>query len=188
MIQQTMKNFLTNKTKGLIRFETIALALLGIFTMIYPHAMEVGFNYVFGTLCIIYGIADLYSIIKTNDSTTPATQWLPFITALTAISVGVVLYVDGMFFIKTFISTWLFSFGLFQMIQAIHEIKKTKLWFLTMFCGLSSLFFSMVMLLDWPLEAISHVGFFIGPNLVITAITLWFHNRKVFTGSGNKKK
>jgi uncharacterized membrane protein HdeD (DUF308 family) len=183
MIQQTLDKFMANKTKTLIRFETISLTTLGILTMIFPHSMEVGFNYAFGTLCIILGISELVNFALVNDGTTPATQWLPFMTALTGISVGVVMYVDGMFFIKTFISTWLFSFGAFQIFRAIRQIKTTKLWALTAFCGLSALFFAMVMLLDWPVDALSHVGFFIGPNLIITAITLWFNNRQVFKTS-----
>jgi uncharacterized membrane protein HdeD (DUF308 family) len=180
MIQQFLDKFLANKTKNLIRFETLALTTIGIFTMIFPHGMEVGFNYVFGTLCIIFGIAELIGFARTNDGTTPATQWLPFLTALTGVSVGVVLYVDGMFFIKTFISTWLFAFGVFQIIRAIHQFKTTKLSYLILFSGLCSWFFGLIMLLEWPLKGIQHVGFFIGPNLIITAISIWFNNRSLF--------
>jgi uncharacterized membrane protein HdeD (DUF308 family) len=174
---------MANKTRGLIRFETISLTLMGIFTMIFPHPMEVAFNYVFATLCIIFGIAELISFTRTDKNMTPATQWLPFLTALTAISVGLVMYIDGMFFVKIFISTWLFTFGIFQIIRAIYQFKITKLSYLILFCGLCSLFFGSVMLFDWPIEGIEHVGFFVGPNLIIAAITLWFTNRKVFKTS-----
>jgi uncharacterized membrane protein HdeD (DUF308 family) len=186
MIEQSIQNFFNGKTKGLIRFETLFLIFLGIATMIFPHAMEVGFNYIFGTLCIIYGIAGLVSFANAVDGPTPATHWIAFVTALTGISVGAVMYVDGMIFVKTFLSAWLFSFGIFQIYRVIRQYKTLNLWVLTLVSGVASLFFAIVMRFDWPVVAVSNVGFFIGPNLVITGITIWYNNRKVFTGSSSK--
>jgi|GEM_PF-6212450 len=186
MIEQVITQFFANKTKFLIRFETSLLCILGILTILFPSGTEIGFNYVFATLCIIFGIAQLFEFAKKNAATTPATEWLPFITALTAISVGAVMYIDGMMFLSTFLSIWLFTFGIFQIIRVFSQYKTLHLWGLTLFCGAASLFFAVVMRFNWPISGIENVGYFVGPNLIIAGITVWFNNRAVFTASKKK--
>jgi uncharacterized membrane protein HdeD (DUF308 family) len=179
MIEQNIQAYFATKTKWLIRIETLGLALLGIAVILYPHGSEVVFNYAFATMCIIYGIAQLIYFANDNK-TTPATNWVPFFTALAGISIGAVMYVDGMFFVKTFLATWLFAFGAFQIYRVIVQFKTLHMWILTLICGVASVFFSIVMRFDWPIDATSNVGMFIGPNLIVTAITIWYNNRQVF--------
>ena len=185
VLEQKLQDFFANKTPGLIRFETIAFLIAGILTIFFPHAMEEGFNYLFGTVCIVFGVIQLTYFASSTAETTPATNWVPFITALTGVSVGIVMYVDGMFFIKTFLGSWLFTFGLFQIYRVIQQYKTLSFWGLTLFCGLASVMFACVTWFNWPLSGIANVGYFIGPNLIITAITIWYNNRSVFTN--NKK-
>ena len=90
-------------------------------------------------------------------------------------------------FVTIFLGVWLITFGLFQIIRVIKQYKTLSFWGLTLLCGVASLFFASVILFNWPISGIKNVGFFVGPNLIIAGITIWFNNRNVFKNNTSKK-
>ena len=70
----TLKEFvnplLSGKTKKSILFQAISLIVIGALTIVMPHAMEYGFDYAFGTACIIYGSYHLIHAALNTQNTT----------------------------------------------------------------------------------------------------------------------